>query len=93
MVGHHPVAFPTQDGQIAGLLITEIVIGAMVHLDGDAIVASLVAHPAAMARGLQLSEPDGISAPVGTADVFLIIHVALSLVDLMYVKRGRRATL
>ena len=58
MISHNAVAVAAQRGEIAGLLVAEVLVGAVMHLENDGL-ATAVAQTAPEARGFKFSPPDG----------------------------------
>src|ERR1700682_311244 len=78
MVGPDAVARSAQRGEIAGLLVAQVFVGAVMRLDGDAL-ATVVAQTAAEASGPKFGDSNRRFAALAAADVFSLVHFGVLL--------------
>jgi DNA-binding XRE family transcriptional regulator len=91
MIRHHAMTAVAEGGQIAELLIAEILVGTVVNLKRT-IGAVVIAKTAAKARGLQFRQARRILAPVATRDVFVVVHDLPSISLEICLRKGWKST-
>jgi hypothetical protein len=69
MVGHDAVAGTAQRCEIPGLLVEQVLVGAVMRLDGDAL-AAVVAKTTAESCGLKFRNANRMLAPLAAGEVF-----------------------